>query len=114
MKHHAHFSRQRPPWWPENEEWPPKRWRMMRGNPFFRRMGCLFLVLLGILLGPFVDFPLAQAFASAKLILPIGLAGFLILVSVTFWGVRSLRRMSMPLDELLNASNRVADGDFFS
>jgi len=59
-----------------------------------------------------VDFPLAQAFASAKLILPIGLAGFLILVSVTFWGVRSLRRMSIPLDELLNASNRVAEGDY--
>jgi two-component system OmpR family sensor kinase/two-component system sensor histidine kinase BaeS len=86
-------------------------------------MGCLFmaffflaffgfLVMLGILLGPFVDLRLAQAFANAKVILPIGLAGFLILVSATFWGVSNLRRMSIPLDDLLNASNRVAEGDY--
>src|SRR5574340_1192831 len=37
----------RPPWWPENEEWPPKRrnWHNWRGrNPFLRRLGCVFAV----------------------------------------------------------------------
>ena len=58
----------RPPWWPENEEWPPKRWRHMRGTPFFRRMGCFFLVfnffafigflaLLRFVLSPFIETP---------------------------------------------------------
>src|SRR5512147_2141184 len=46
----------KPPWWPENEEWPPRErnaWRHMgRRNPFFRRMGCVFLVfnLIGFVL----------------------------------------------------------------
>ena len=42
----------------------------------------------------------------------IGFAGSLILIIAILWGVRSLRRLSMPLDELLDASNRVADGDY--
>ena len=45
-------------------------------------------------------------------ILPFGFFGFLILIGAIFFGVRNLRRMSVPLDELLEASSRVADGDF--
>jgi len=123
MKHHPRFSRQRPPWWPENEEWPPKRWRSMRGGPFFRRMGCLFMVfsffaltglltLLGFIFGPFIEIHGTSTIGRIGLILPIGLAGLFILLAALFWGARSLRRMSMPLDELLNASNRVAEGDY--
>ena len=123
MKHHPRFSRQRPPWWPENEEWPPKRWRPMRGGPFFRRMGCLFMVfsffaltglltLLGFIFGPFIEIHGTSTIGRIGLILPIGLAGLFILLAALFWGARSLRRMSMPLDELLNASNRVAGGDY--
>ena len=123
MKHHPHFSRQRPPWWPENEEWPPKRWRAMRGGPFFRRMGCLFVVfsffafmgflgLLRFVLAPFIEFHGAPPLERPDLIISFGLVGFLVLLSALFLGARSLRRMSKPLDELLNASNRVADGDY--
>ncbi len=121
MKHHPPF-RQRPPWWPENEEWPPKRWQMRRG-PFFRRMGCFFVLfsffacigvmaLLRFFLDPFVDFHGVPPLDRPDFILPFGFAGFLILIAAVFFGVRNLRRMSMPLDELLEASNRVADGDF--
>jgi len=126
MKPHRHFtSRERPPWWPENEEWPPKRWRHMRGKPFFRRMGCFFfgfaifafIGLLGVLrfvLDPFVEFhggppPL---FGRPDFVFPFGFLGFIVLLAAIFWGTRSLRRMSMPLDELLDASNKVADGDY--
>ena len=125
MNHHPpRFSHQRPPWWPKNEEWPPKRWRHMRGRPFFRRMGCLFLLftffavsgfvaLLRFILAPFVEFHNApNVTGSELLILPFGVAGSLILIAVTLAGIRSLRRMSMPLDDLLDASNRVADGDY--
>ena len=123
MKHRPHFSRHRPPWWPENEEWPPKRWGYMRGKPFFRRMGCFFfgfsflafVGLLGILrliLAPFIDFHLSPPLDRPDFIFPFGLAGSLILLAVIFWGARTLRRMSMPLDDLLDASNRVAEGDY--
>jgi signal transduction histidine kinase len=124
MKHHHRFSpRQRPPWWPENEEWPPKRWRHMRGTPFFRRMGCFFilfaffaflglLTLVGFVVGPFIEFHGTSAIGRIGVVFPIGLAGLLVLLAVVFLGVRSLRRMSAPLDELVEASNKVAEGDF--
>jgi len=124
MKYHPRFShRQRPLWWPENEEWPPKRWRYLRGKPFFRRMGCFFfgftflafMGLLGILrlvLSPFIDFRGSPPFDRPDLIFPFGFLGFILLVFAVGWGARSLRRMSMPLDDLLNASHRVADGDY--
>jgi len=124
MKPYHRFShRQRPPWWPENEEWPPKRWRYMRGNPFFRRMGCFFfgfaflafVGLLGIMrfvLAPFLNFQGAPPFDRPDYIFPFAFLGFILLVFTIGWGARSLRRMFTPLDELLNASDRVANGDY--
>jgi len=121
--HHRFSHRQRPPWWPENEEWPPKRWRYMRGNPFFRRMGCFFfgfaflafVGLLGILrlvLAPFLDFQGAPPFDRPDYIFPFAFLGFILLLFTIGWGARSLRRMFTPLDELLSASDRVANGDY--
>ena len=124
MNPHPHFShRQRPPWWPENEEWPPKRWRYMRGNPFFRRMGCFFfgfmflafIGLLGILrfiLAPIVNVHVDSPFARPDFIVPFGFVGFLLLVFAVGWGVRSVRRISRPLDDLVDASRKVAEGDY--
>jgi len=127
MKHHPNFSRRnRPPWWPENEEWPPTReaWRRVgRRNPFFRRMGCFFfgfaflafVGLLGILrliLAPFIDFHGTPPFDRPDFIFPFGFLGFLLLILAIGWGARSLRRMSVPLDNLLEASDKVAEGDF--
>jgi signal transduction histidine kinase len=38
--------RNRPPWWPENEPWPPRH-RRHHGPPrFIRRLGCLFASLV--------------------------------------------------------------------
>lgn len=116
----------RPPWWPENEEWPPTRgsWRRVRGrNPFFRRMGCFFFVftflafigLLGILrfiLAPFIDFQGSPGFDQPGYIFPFGVLGFLLFIFALAWGTRSLRRVSRPLDELVDASHRVAEGDY--
>ena len=127
MKHHPYFSRrERPPWWPENEEWPPTReaWRRVgRRNPFFRRMGCFFfgfaflafVGLLGILrlvLAPFIDFHGTPPFDNPDFIFPFGFLGFILLIFAISWGARSVRRMSVPLDNLLEASDKVAEGDF--
>lgn len=71
-----------------------------------------FFVLLRFILAPFIAIPGVPPGARPDFVFPLGLAGFLILLAVIFWGGRTLRRMSMPLDDLLDASNRVADGDY--
>src|SRR5688572_8200547 len=127
MNPHHHFShRQRPPWWPENEEWPPTReaWRRVgRRNPFFRRMGCFFfgfaflafvglLGILRLLFASAFDVPGDALFDRTVYILPIAFLSFILLVFAVGWGARSLRRMFTPLDELFRASERVANGDY--
>jgi len=127
MNPHPRFSpHRRPPWWPENEDWPPTReaWRRVgKRNPFFRRMGCFFfgfaflafVGLLGILrfiLSPFIDFQGSPPFERPDFIFPFGILGFILLVFAVGWGARGLRRISRPLDELVEASNRVAEGDY--
>mgnify|MGYP000651514364 FL=1 len=95
----------------------------MRGQPFFRRMGCVFLVfaflaltgffaVLRFILSSFMEVPGVPPIGRPDFIFPLGLAGFFVLLAVIFWGGRTLRRMSMPLDDLLDASNKVADGDY--
>ena len=120
---HRFSSRQRPPWWPENEEWPPSReaWRRVgRRMPFFRRMGCVFFVfallaftgLLAILQLIFTFFQGSAPEGRSSLIIPLGFIAFILMLMAISWGVRSLRRVSVPLDNLLEASAKVADGDF--
>jgi two-component system OmpR family sensor kinase len=127
MNPHPHFPpRQRPPWWPQNEEWPPTResWRRVgRRSPFFRRMGCFFfgfaflafVGLLGILrliLAPFLEIPGVPPLDRTGFILPIAFLGFILLIFAVGWGARNLRRVFTPLDELFRASERVANGDY--
>jgi signal transduction histidine kinase len=124
MKPHYRFSnRQRPPWWPENEEWPPTRgaWRRVGGrNRFFRRMGCVFfgfsllafIGLFAILRWIFTAFQGSPPFDRPDFFIPIGFLSFIFMVMTVAWGVRIVRRMSAPLDNLLEASGKVAEGDF--
>jgi len=115
----------RPPWWPENEEWPPRdrrAWRYMgRRNPFFRRLGCAFLIfnLIGFVLlfsiSAFILNILGVLHISGNqfgLLLPTAGILFAFLVIGFVFATRNLRRMSRPLDELVEASNKVAEGDY--
>lgn len=127
MNPHPHYPhRQRPPWWPENEEWPPTReaWRRVgRRNPFFRRMGCFFfgfaflafigfLGILRFILSTFIDVPGVPTIDRPGYIFPLAFLGFVLLVFAVGWGARSLRRVFTPLDELFRASEKVANGDY--
>src|SRR5271157_3895393 len=120
-----HISEHRPAWWPENEDWPPRsrrQWRLIRrGNPFFRRLGCVFaifnmfslifiVVVVGLVLNAFgiVHFSVNQF----QWLLPFGGVFFAIVVAMLILSALNLRRMSVPLDDLLDASNKVAEGDF--
>jgi signal transduction histidine kinase len=86
-------------------------------------MGCFFIIfhffacvgllaVLQFILAPYVDLRGIPPLDRPDFILPFGLVGILIFVTAVYWAVRGLRRMSMPLDDLLEASNRVAEGDY--
>lgn len=116
----------RPAWWPEGEPWPPtgppngQAWRVMRGR-FFRRFGCLFLLLFGLAFagflavlstignlitggeaGPF-PFSLSRPWSALSIFL-IVLGLFLVL--------RSLLFLAAPVGDLMQAVGHVADGDY--
>ena len=124
------FSRHRPPWWPENEGWPPSgppwnrsNWSRGRGR-FVRRIGCLF-VLFNILVATVVLLFFGWLAQATGLIqLPVSfthlfpwlfLLGFLLFLSgfaFLVWAGLSLRHLSAPLGDLLDASERLALGDY--
>lgn len=94
---------------------------MGRRNPFFRRMGCVFLVfnLIGFVLlfsiSAFILNILGVLPISGNqynLLLPAGAILFAFVVFIFVLATRNLRRMSRPLDELVDASNKVAEGDY--
>ncbi len=110
----------RPPWWPENEAWPPKRGHL-RHNPFFRRLGCLFiffnLLCLAIFAAVIVFVVNALGLvhlsvAASPWLLPLGALVVVFIVAVAGVGGFGLRRIFMPLDDLLDAAGRVAEGDY--
>ena len=71
-----------------------------------------FTGLLAILRLIFTALHVPPPFDRPDAIFPFALLGFILLVMVVIWGMRSLRRMSGPLDNLLEASSKVAGGDF--
>ena len=110
----------RPPWWPDNEPWPPVKGRMRR-NPFFRRLGCAFAVfnIFGVVLFFLVMTWVVNYFGIAHLpvnlqpwALPMGLGLLVFVVAVVLLGIFGLRRVFNPLDVLLEAAGRVAEGDY--
>jgi signal transduction histidine kinase len=122
MRHQKwHFPSNRPEWWPKNETWPPERGRWRRqGRRFFMGIGCLFFViLLGIssllaffflLMAQFLG--LFQIPSSLAWAIPVGLVILIIGLAFLGLGVRALRRISRPFDDLLAASERIANGDY--
>jgi signal transduction histidine kinase len=124
MRHRSYFrAHQRPPWWPENETWPPSRdaWRRMRPRPFLRRLGCMFGVFIlfsffGFL--AFIGFILDRlniihvSVGNLQWVVPLGGLLFVFTLFLFALTARNLRRVSAPLDELLDASNKVAEGDY--
>ena len=120
--HAQQFRNSRPSWWPENEPWPPAGPPgRFRRRHFARRVGCFFL-LFSLLAFVFLllFFALAVNWLSSLPVfrgemgwaVALGLAilfgGFAFLV----WAARGLRRASIPVSDLLEAADRVAEGDF--
>ena len=110
----------RPPWWPDNEPWPPVKGRMRR-NPFFRRLGCAFAVfnIIGVSVFFLVLTWVVNYFGIGHLpvdlqrwALPLGLGLLVLVAALVVLGIFGLRRVFNPLDDLLEAAGRVAEGDY--
>lgn len=104
----------RPPWWPEGEPFPPRR-RYYGPRPWLRVVGCFVLAVFGVafltggLMGalfggwgpgpggahPFFLFPLLVIIA----LIVVGAAG-------------GVRRMTRPMDNLIDAARRIESGDY--
>jgi two-component system sensor histidine kinase BaeS len=101
-------SGRRPPWWPENEPFPPRRWR--RGPPpFVRFIGCLFVVVLVL--------AVLAGIAAGGLIARVGLLPVALLASLfalILWGTgfASMRRFTRPMTSLIDAARRIEAGDY--
>ena len=97
-------------------------WRRMgRNNPFFRRLGCMFLIfsffsfalfttIVGLVLNIFGLLHISGQ--SFQWTFPLGVFLLISLPAVFVFATRNLRRVSAPLDELVEASGKVAEGDF--
>jgi two-component system sensor histidine kinase BaeS len=107
------FTAQRPGWWPEGEPFPPRRrYRPYGVAPFIRLIGCLFLsiflfalfsgLIAGALFGgrgpgvhPFFALPFA-----------------VLLVLVLLGALGGMRRISRPMNNLIEGARRIESGDY--
>jgi two-component system sensor histidine kinase BaeS len=121
--HSKYFSRfYKPRWWPENETWPPEPgyWRKNR-NRFFKRIGfsllsfIFFLVVSITLLGSLLAKAIGVITLPSEMngrIIPVIVGVFVLSVWALSKAGSSLRRLSAPVGDLMEASERIAAGDY--
>ena len=115
---HARWGRRRPPWWPENELWPPADVVAARRR-FFRRAAVAAMVVVA--LSAYGAFSLLSMVAAAVGIVspsPRGVASLVLLGAVAGAAVAAAvvftfaRRVALPIGVVMDAADRVAGGDY--
>jgi two-component system, OmpR family, sensor histidine kinase BaeS len=101
--------RRRPAWWPEGEPFPPGRWGRRGPPPFVRWIGCLFLAALVVaaLVGGVVG-----AFIGRLGLLPVIVLAVLFVLIIGAAVTGGMRRMTRPMDSLIDAAGRIEAGDY--
>src|SRR5438105_3419944 len=115
MTWRRHHRRHRPPWWPETEPWPPANartgWRRGRAR-FVRRIGLVFALMLFLsALG--ISTLVSMLFGGRAMggsAAPMALAIMIVLFVAGALAI-SMRRVGGPLGDVVEAANRLADGD---
>jgi signal transduction histidine kinase len=111
--------RRRPPWWPDNEPWPPRfgpgSWRYRRTR-FERRINALFWICV-LLLVAGVNAVVSWLFPGANVVGPsfhalrLLMALFWLFLIVGFL-VPAVRRFRSPLADIVESADRVSEGDY--
>lgn len=108
--------RHRPPWWPEDQSWPPTgRWGRRRGF-FLWRIGCVLAVVVALaavaggVITALVSLALGSTGSSGPGYVWVGALVFVLLVAAV--GLRGIRRMTGPMDNLVQAARRIEKGDY--
>src|SRR5438876_8354510 len=108
----------RPPWWPEGEPFPPERWgrRGYGPPPFIRWIGCFVLavLLVALLAGGFIGAMFGrEGWASySHPSFPFFLFPILVLVLIAIAVGGGVRRMTRPMNNLIDAARRIESGDY--
>ena len=99
----------RPPWWPEGEPFPPRRWGRRGPPPFVRRLGCFLFAILAaaVLVGTVIGGLVAQLGGWPVAVLAIVFVALLLAVAGS-----AARRMTRPMDSLIDAAARIESGDY--
>lgn len=110
----------KPSWWPEGEPWPPRdhspSWRA--GRSFFLRIlggfavGLILLTLTCVLAIIVVQLLLGtQELSVGSILIPFLLILGLVIVAFAILGWQ-IRRSTLPIDEMQDASEKLAEGDY--
>ena len=119
-KAHERRSKRPPPhWWPEDESWPPDPplWRKNRHKLFPRlAIGALITFMITLATCSGSVFILARQYGEIDLhksgVLRISIGMGILVTAALFYMGRMIRRVISPIDDLLEASDSVADGDY--
>ena len=116
MTGHARWRRTRPPWWPDNQPWPPERHAFAGRRRFFRRAAIAATIVVA--LSVYGAFSLASMLAAAAgLITPSarGVALLLLIGAALGAAVAAVlvaafaRRVAQPIGAVMDAADRVAE-----
>jgi len=115
----AWSGRERPPWWPEGEPFPPQSWRRPGvGRHRFQRRFVFFAFLAFIAFAFFLSvlvFSLIQAFSALTGGEPhpifVVVAALFIFFALT-GGMRQATRIARPVGDLIEAAESVEKGDY--
>ncbi|MBN1371699.1 MAG: HAMP domain-containing histidine kinase [Anaerolineaceae bacterium] len=126
MRPPRHLPRHRPVWWPPDETWPPayppnvRHWHKMRRN-IFQRIGCsfLFVLVIGVSAFSIGYWFLTQVVGVGQIPDPLLSTARWVLVGLFAAGVAvlaalgwSLRRAVLSFSNVMEAVERIANGDF--
>lgn len=122
---HSHTDKKKrwthkPEWWPQDEPWPPRGpGGHFRNRRLVRRMGCFFFLvftgfsLLMLLLGGLLArYWLNSELPTARTAWIIPVVFFIFITLFFSFARRGWRKISTPMQDFMDASENIANGDY--